>query len=371
MAAVALASGRRLAGSHHRPPRPPAAEAEEALRRGAHDKVTGSEECLSTYAIAVCIPCHNEAAAIAQVIADLRQHLPRAIIYVYDNASIDRTSEIARAAGAIVRMEPLIGKGNVVRRMFADVDAEIYVLIDGDATYDVSMAPEMVKLLIASNADMITATRVDAGDGVRPRGHRTGNLALTWIVKQLFGKQITDMLSGYRVLSRRFVKSFPVLSTGFEIETELTIHALELRMGLGELETGYYKRGEGSTSKLSTFRDGARILLTVFAIVTRERPLWVFTAASALISLIAFLLALPVAISYMETGVVARFPTAILSMILLVISLLSLACGLILQLTTIARREMKRLAYLREHGVAASPPVGSTAESRTARSPLD
>ena len=334
--------------------------------------VDDAEDSLSGYHIAVCIPCHNEAAAIGQVIADLRQHLPNAIIYVYDNASFDRTSENARAAGAIVRLEPLIGKGNVVSRMFADVEAEIYVLIDGDATYDASKAPEMIKLLIASSADMITATRVDAVEGVRPRGHRTGSLALTWIVKQLFGKQVTDMLSGYRILSRRFVKSFPALSTGFEIETELTVHALELRMGLAELETGYYKRGEGSTSKLSTFRDGARILLTLFAIVTRERPLWVFTGVSVLILLITFLLALPVAISYMETGVVQRFPTAILSMILLVISLLSLACGLILQLTTIARREMKRLAYLREPGVAAlSPDVGSAAGSRIARSPLD
>ena len=325
----------------------------EATNAGTAEGTVGkAKESLSSYQIAVCVPCHDEAAAIAQVVADLKLYLPEALIYVYDNASCDRTAEIAREAGAIVRMEPLKGKGNVVRRMFADVEAEIYMLIDGDSTYDASMAPDLVKLLIISNADMITGARVDASEGVRSRGHRMGNLVLTWLVKQLFGKRITDMLSGYRVLSRRFVKSFPATSSGFEIETELTIHALELRMVLGELDTAYCKRGEGSASKLSTVRDGRRILLTLCGILTRERPLWVFTGASVLILLTALILALPVLIAYMQTGLVQRFPTAILSMILLVISLLSLACGLILQMITVARREMKRLAYLREPGVA-------------------
>jgi glycosyltransferase involved in cell wall biosynthesis len=304
------------------------------------------------YVIAVCIPCYNEASSIAQVICDFQQYLRDATIYVYDNSSTDRTFEIAQQAGAVVRSEALRGKGNVVRRMFADVEADIYVLVDGDGTYDAARAPEMVKRLIANNADMITGMRVDSSAGARRFGHHFGNQALTWMVRQLFGDRVTDMLSGYRVLSRRLVKSFPILSTGFEIETELTIHALELRMGLGEMETSYYKRGEHSTSKLSTFRDGARILFTIIELVMRERPLWFFAGISILILLSDLIISLPVLITYFETGLVPRLPTAILSMILLLISLLSLTCGLILRMTAVARREIKRLAYLRYPSVS-------------------
>lgn len=302
--------------------------------------------------IAVCLPCHNEAGAIATVIKNFRYHLPHAKIYVFDNASTDDTARAAGEAGAIVRTEPLKGKGNVVRRMFSDIEADIYLLVDGDGTYDPSMARVMIDTLVAQNCDMVTGTRVDTAPGARRPGHRGGNQALTGIVQLLFGNRVTDMLSGYRVFSRRFVKSFPVMSSGFEIETELTIHALELRMGLAEIATPYAERPEGTNSKLRTYRDGFRILMTILDLVGRERPMWVFGGTSAVVLALSVYLALPVLAHLLETGMVPRFPTAILSMILMIVSFLSLTCGLIIRMITLGRQEMKRLAYLSEPSLA-------------------
>lgn len=296
--------------------------------------------------IAVLIPCYNEEASVATVVRDFRVALPEATIYVYDNNSSDRTAAAARAAGAIVRHEPLQGKGNVVRRMFADIEADVYVLVDGDDTYDAASAPDLIQRLLEGPLDMVNAARVsDIATAYRP-GHRLGNTALTLMVALIFGNRFKDALSGYRVLSRRFVKSFPALTGGFEIETELTVHALELRMPTAEIKTHYKTRRPGSTSKLHTFRDGFRILLTIVMLIREERPLQFFLSLFALLTLGSFGLAWPVFVTYMETGLVPRLPTAIAATGMIILAFLCLTCGFILDTVTRGRQEMKRMRYL-------------------------
>lgn len=302
--------------------------------------------------IAVLIPCHNEEAAIGGVVAEFRRALPAASIYVYDNNSSDDTAGVAARSGAVVRAEPLQGKGNVVRRMFADIEAEVYVLVDGDGTYDPSASEAMVRLLLERSLDMVNAARAPVTELAYRPGHEIGNRLLTGVVAAIFGDRVRDMLSGYRVMSRRFVKSFPALATGFEIETELTVHALELRCPIAEVETPYRDRAAGSRSKLRTFRDGFRILRTIVKLVKEERPLAFFTSTSALFALSSLHLAWPLFVTYVETGLVPRFPTAILVMGLIVLAFMSFLAGLILDTVTHGRREMKRLHYLALQGPA-------------------
>ena len=299
-----------------------------------------------TQNIAVLIPCFNEEATIAQVVNDFRQTLPDAQIYVYDNNSRDRTVEAALKAGALVRSEPLQGKGNVVRRMFADIEAEVYILVDGDSTYDAASAPKMIKLLVDNQLDMVNGARVtEIKEAYRP-GHRFGNWLLTSIVSWTFGNRLKDMLSGYRVFSRRYVKSFPSLSVGFETETELTIHALHLRMPIVEVETPYRDRPAGSTSKLSTFKDGFRILWMILVFVKEEKPMSFFSIIALFFCLCSVALMFPILREFILTGLVPRLPTAVLSMSMMIISFLSMACGLILDTVTRGRSEMKRMRYL-------------------------
>ncbi|ATR20278.1 Glycosyltransferase involved in cell wall biogenesis [Roseomonas mucosa] len=296
--------------------------------------------------IAVLVPCRDEEAAVGEVVRGFRAALPGATVYVYDNNSTDRTREVAAAAGAVVRSESQPGKGSVVRRMFADIEADAYVLVDGDGTYDASAAPEMVRRLLEERLDMVTAIRVDESVGAYRPGHRFGNLMLTGMVRLVFGNRITDMLSGYRTFSRRFVKSFPALAHGFETETEFTVHALELHLPVGELPTPYRERPAGSASKLHTIRDGVRILGTIAALVRRERPLPFFGGLAALLLLLAALLMIPVLETYLETGLVPRMPSFLASVGLTILAWLSIACGLILDTVTQGRREAKRMAYL-------------------------
>lgn len=296
--------------------------------------------------IAVLVPCYNEEAAVATVVAGFRAALPAAEIYVYDNNSHDRTARLAREAGAIVRSEKRQGKGHVVRRMFADVEADIYVLVDGDATYDAPSAPRMIDRLRDEHLDMVVGLRIDQSKAAYRRGHRTGNRMLTGFLAWTFGRDFQDILSGYRVFSRRFVKSFPVLSDGFEIETELAVHALELSLPVAELETPYYARPEGSFSKLNTWRDGFRILGTMLKLYRAEKPLRFFGAIGVLLAALSILLAIPVVIMFFETGLVPRLPTAVLSMGLMIMAMLSVSSGLVLDTVTRGRRETKILAYL-------------------------
>ncbi|HEY5966143.1 MAG TPA: glycosyltransferase family 2 protein [Xanthobacteraceae bacterium] len=302
--------------------------------------------------VAVLVPCYNEEAAIGQVVADFRAALPDAAIYVYDNNSTDRTVEAAAKAGATVRRETHQGKGHVVRRMFTDVDADIYVLVDGDATYDAPSAPQMIGMLVAERLDMVCAVRVDREEAAYRLGHRAGNRLLTGFVAHVFGRSFTDMLSGYRVFTRRFVKSFPVLSGGFEIETELTVHALELELPVGEMPTPYYSRPLGSASKLNTWRDGVRILKTVLRLYRAERPLALFTGIGISLAIAAVGLAIPIFVTYFHDGIVPRLPTAVLSTGLMVLAFLSIACGVILDTVTRGRRELKLLAYLAQRAPA-------------------
>ena len=302
--------------------------------------------------IAVILPCYNEEAAIGQTVAGFRAALPGAAIYVYDNNSKDRTVDYARAAGAIVRTERMQGKGNVVRRMFADVDADIYVMADGDATYDAAVAPALVARLVDENLDMVVGARRSEVELAYRRGHRLGNRMLTGMLAQLFGRSFSDILSGYRVFSRRFVKSFPILSAGFEIETEISVHALELRMPVAEIETEYGARPEGSASKLSTYRDGWRILKTILNLYRVERPVLFFGDIGLVLLIVALILAVPLIATYVQTGLVPRQPTAILITGLVILAFLSFFSGLILDTVTRGRREMRRLAYL------ALPPPG-------------
>lgn len=296
--------------------------------------------------IAILIPCHNEAVAIGSVVAAFRAAVPGADIHVYDNNSRDRTREAAAEAGATVRTEPLQGKGNVVRRMFADIDADVFVLVDGDDTYDAAAAPEMIQRLVEDRLDMVTGVRITQAAAAYRPGHRFGNAMLTGMVRVIFGNRISDMLSGYRVFSRRFVKSFPALAGGFETETEFTVHALELRMPVGEVPATYRERPAGSASKLHTISDGFRILRTILGLVQRERPLAFFGAAAAVLLLAGIGLFVPVFRDYLHTGLVPRLPTAVLSMSLVLLSFLSLSCGLVLHTVTHGRREAKRMAYL-------------------------
>jgi glycosyltransferase involved in cell wall biosynthesis len=296
--------------------------------------------------IAVLLPCYNEEAAIAQTVAGFRAALPGAAIYVYDNNSSDRTAEVARAAGAIVRCERIQGKGAVVRRMFADIDADVYVMADGDATYDSAAAPGLIARLFDEQLDMIVGSRISEAELAYRRGHRFGNALLTGMLARLFGRSFTDILSGYRVFSRRFVKSFPSLSAGFEIETEISVHALELKMPCAEIETRYFARPEGSASKLNTYGDGWRILRTITTLYRIERPLLFFGAVGLLLTLVAAMLAVPLAITYMQTGLVPRFPTAILVTGLVILAALNVFAGLILDTVVRGRREIRRLAYL-------------------------
>ncbi len=303
--------------------------------------------------IAVILPCYNEEKAIARVIDDFRKSLPEAVIYVFDNNSTDRTAEVARAAGASVAQVAQKGKGNVVRRMFADVEADIYLMTDGDCTYDVSVARQLAEKLLAENLDMVVGCRVDAGESANyRRGHRFGNRLLTGSVRRIFGGEFSDMLSGYRVFSRRFVKSFPALASGFEIETELTVHALELRMPCGEVDTVYGARPEESESKLSTYRDGFRILKTIMRLYRVERPLQFFSTLSLFLALVAIGFAIPLLPEYLATGLVPRLPTAILSTGLMLAALLAFGCGLLLDNVTRGRQELRRIAYLSIPGVA-------------------
>jgi glycosyltransferase involved in cell wall biosynthesis len=296
--------------------------------------------------LAVLIPCFNEETAIARVVTDFRAELPEATIYVYDNNSTDRTLEVARAAGALVRRETHQGKGNVVRRMFADVEADIYVLVDGDATYDAASARALIARLIEDRLDMVVAARVEEEAQAYRPGHRTGNRLFTGFFASVFSASFTDILSGYRVFSRRFVKSFPVLSRGFEIETELSVHALELGLAVGEVPTPYYARPEGSTSKLSTWWDGLRILSTIVGLYRSERPLTFFSAIGIALAAASVILAIPIFVTFVEQGIVPRIPTAILATGLMLLAFLSIVAGLVLDTVTRGRREMKLIAFL-------------------------
>ena len=306
--------------------------------------------------VAVLVPCYNEQATITQVIEDFRTALPEATIYVYDNNSSDRTIEVARAAGAVVRREVHQGKGHVVRRMFADVEAEVYVLVDGDATYDAPSSRMMVEQLLAENLDMVVGARAERAEKTYRRGHRTGNRLLTGFVARALGRPVGDMLSGFRVFSRRFVKSFPALSRGFEIETEFTVHALELDLPIAEVPTPYYARPEGSQSKLRTWFDGIRILRTIIKLYRAERPLSFFTGIGLVLAIMSMGFAIPIFTTYVKTGLVPRLPTAVLSTGLMLSALLSIAAGLVLDTVTRGRREMKRLAYLAQQQRSAKPP---------------
>ena len=303
--------------------------------------------------IAAVIPCFNEALAIAQVVSEFQASLPEAEIHVFDNNSTDDTAAVARAAGARVTHVPLRGKGNVARRMFADVEADVYVMVDGDATYDVGEVRQLIELMVEGNLDMVVGSRVDDGADMQTyrRGHRFGNALLTGAVASLFDGRMTDMLSGYRVFSRRYAKSFPALSRGFEIETELTVHALELRMPFAEVPMPYRSRPEGSESKLSTYRDGWRILKTICKLFVSERPLQFFSSAAGLLVLLSLILAEPLVSTYLNTGLVPRQPTAVLVTGMMLMAMLSFVCGVVLHTVTIGRREAKRLCFLGISGV--------------------
>lgn len=302
--------------------------------------------------IAVILPCYNEEAAIGRTVVAFRAALPGATVYVYDNNSRDRTREVARAAGAEVREERMQGKGHVVRRMFADVEADVYVMADGDETYDAGAAPALVRKLIDERLDMVVGARRSEVEAAYRRGHRLGNAVLTGMLARLFGRSFGDILSGYRVFSRRFVKSFPVLSAGFEIETEISVHALELRMPVAEVMTSYGARPEGSVSKLATYRDGWRILSTILTLFRIERPVLFFGGIGVALGLLAVILAVPLVLTYLETGLVPRFPTALLSTGLIILACLTFFCGVILDTVVRGRREVRRLAYLAVPGVA-------------------
>jgi hypothetical protein len=296
--------------------------------------------------VAVLIPCHNEASTIGKVVFDFQRALPHATVYVYDNNSTDQTVHEAATAGAVVRRERLQGKGHVVRRMFADVDADAYILVDGDDTYDADAAPRMLHLLVDRQLDMVSAARHCSDNAAYRRGHRFGNIALTRVVSWVFGDGITDLLSGYRAFSRRFVKSFPALSSGFETETEFSVHALALHMPMQEVRADYRSRPEGSRSKLNTIVDGIRIVRAIVTLIQQERPLQVFSLAALGLATLGILLGIPVVIEFLGTGLVPRLPTALLATGLILLAFLSQTCGLILDAVARGRKEMKRLAYL-------------------------
>jgi glycosyltransferase involved in cell wall biosynthesis len=320
--------------------------------------------------IAVLIPCYNEEVAIGDTVRGFQKALPEATVYVYDNNSKDKTVERAREAGAVVRTETLQGKGNVVRRMFADIEADVYLMTDGDTTYDPGAARGMCDLIVRDNLDMVVGKRIHkAKEAYRP-GHVLGNRMLTGFLARLFGQRFSDILSGYRAFSRRFAKSFPALSAGFEIETELTVHALTLNMPVAEVETDYSERPAGSASKLNTYRDGVRILRVMIKLFKNERPLAFFSWAALALGLVAIGLSIPVFITWVETGLVPRFPTAILSSTLMLLAFLSLSVGFVLDTVTHGRREVKRLMYLQNDAPQEALADAATAprEARIARS---
>ncbi|WP_336763113.1 glycosyltransferase [Asaia sp. VD9] len=310
------------------------------------DSAVGSPLSLSAHRIAVLIPCYNEEVTIAGVVRDMRTALPDAAIYVYDNNSTDRTVELARAAGAITRRERLQGKGHVIRRMFADIEADFYVLIDGDGTYEAQAAPKMVRLALENGHDTVMGVRIHEEAAAYRPGHVLGNKVLTGLVVNLFGRGQSDMLSGYRVFSRRFVKSFPALSAGFETETEFTVHTLQLNMSMGEVATRYIERPEGSFSKLNTYRDGFRILGTIVNLLKQERPFLFFGMIGVVLAVIGMLVGMRSVLDFVETHSVPHLPSAVLAMGLELLAALSLVCGLILNSVTLGRQENKRLAYL-------------------------
>lgn len=301
--------------------------------------------------VAVLIPCCNEELAVAKTVREFRQAIPQAVVYVYDNNSTDRTAQLAADAGAVVRSEPLRGKGHVVRRMFSDVDADIYVLVDGDATYDANATQAMIERLVDENLDMVVGKRVHLSVDAYRRGHVVGNRVMSRFLGSLFGQRCTDLFSGYRVFSRRFVKSFPALSTGFETETELTVHALRLDMPMAEIETHYSARPAGSESKLKTYRHGLRIFLVMLALFRNERPLIFFGGVASVLAVVSLGLAWPLVTTFAETGLVPRLPTAVLCAAIMLLAFLSLSCGLILDTVTRGRRELRRLFYLQSPSV--------------------
>lgn len=296
--------------------------------------------------VAILVPCHNEEVTIANVVRDFRAQIPNAAIYVYDNNSTDNTAQVAADAGAIVRKETQQGKGHVVRRMFSDIEASVFVLVDGDDTYDAASVGKLIDTLLSEHVDTVNARRVSNADKAYPFGHQFGNRMLTGIVNWLFGKRCTDILSGYRAFSRRFVKSFPALSTGFEIETELTVHGLSLNIPMAEIDTPYKDRPEDSDSKLNTYRDGFRILWTIMILTKDYRPFFFYSIISAVLAGLSLATGIPIVIEFLNTGLVPRFPTAFLAASVMVLAFLSLATGLILDSVARGRREVKRLHYL-------------------------
>jgi Glycosyl transferase family 2 len=306
----------------------------------------GEPQSLRRVDIAVLLPCYNEELSVGQVVRDFKAHLPHARIYVYNNNSTDRTLQVAREAGAITRDEPIQGKGNVVRRMFADVEADVYVLVDGDGTYDAACAGAAVQELVSRALDVVNIARAPSSDAVYRPGHHFGNALISGVVAAIFGDRFADALSGYKVFSRRFVKSFPPFARGFEIETELTIHALDLRMPVAEREAPYRERPAGSASKLRTVRDGGRILMAILALIREERPLQFFSLFAFLFAAVSLVLAWPLVTQYMVTGLVPRVPTAVLCSGLMILAFLSATCGLILDTVTRGRKELKWLRYL-------------------------
>ncbi len=326
----------------------------------APDRSQSAKSPVSPLSIAVLIPCRDEAVAIERVVTDFATALPTATIYVYDNASTDMTAAIASAAGAVVRTESAPGKGNVIRRMFADIEADIYLLVDGDDTYDASAAPDLISRLLEGPFDMVTAARITDVEAAYRPGHRFGNRLLTTLVSSMFGQNVADMLSGYRAFSRRFVKSFPALSQGFETETELTIHALQLRMPVGEIEAPYKERPTGSESKLSTYADGFRILWMIVLLFKELRPLAFFGTWFALLAGLSLVMAWPVFVEFFETGLVPRLPTAVAATGAMLLAFLAMTCGLILDSVARGRQETKRMTYLSLE----SPPTADNAFRR-------
>lgn len=297
--------------------------------------------------VAVLIPCYNEEKAVAKVVKDCKKYLPKADIYVYDNNSKDKTKEVAKKAGAIVRSETYQGKGNVVRRMFADIDADVYVMTDGDATYDIASVPKMIRLMVDENLDLVTGVRKSVEEETYRAGHKFGNVLMTKLVHLFFGKRTEDMLSGLRVFSHRFVKSFPANSRGFEIETELTVHSASMHLPVADVQTPYYARPEGSESKLSTFKDGYKILKMIAVLIKEERPLLFFGLGAFVLFVLSILAGIPVIAHYLQTGLVPRIPTAILSVGLMLCAGVSLAMALILDTVSKTRKEIRRMQYLR------------------------
>jgi hypothetical protein len=309
------------------------------------------EESLDSLRIVAIVPCHNEESAIEQVVTDLKVAIPHMAVFVYDNASTDNTAGVAEAAGAAVRFEPLRGKGNVIRRAMADLDADVFLMIDGDDTYDASAAPEMIRLLLDGPYDQVTGVRTASQRGAYRAGHLLGNRMFNKVVSVIFGRPVTDMLSGYRVFSRRFVKSFPAVSRAFEIETELTVHAINTRVPQAEVAVRFKDRAEGSASKLRTYQDGFKILRMISRLLHHERPLALYSTIAGLIVATAVGISIPVIGEYIETGLVGRFPTAILSASLVVVAFIVLVVGILLDGLRKVRQETTRIAYM-----ATAPP---------------